>query len=105
LLDRRIDVADLTIDSQICSAEKNLVELGIGKPGDRVSYWFTEGKRHHAITGKVLASYPLETTNEPYWADYYVGLLDKEYRSILGIEKMKAVMPKSSPVQLEIVFQ
>jgi DNA polymerase, archaea type len=104
LIDRRIDVADLTINRKIGSAEKNLVELGIGKPGDRVSYWFTEGKRCHSKTGKVLASFPLETTVEPYWAEYYVGLLDKEYRAILGIEKTTVVMPRFSPVQLEIPF-
>lgn len=105
LIDRRIDVADLTINRKIGSAEKNLVELGIGKPGDRVSYWLTEGKRCHSKTGKVLASYSLETTTEPYWAEYYVGLLDKEYRSILGIEKTTVAMPQPSPVQLEIAFQ
>jgi DNA polymerase, archaea type len=102
LIDRRIDVADLTINRKIGSVEKNLVELGIGKPGDRVSYWLTEGKRCHSKTGKVLASYPLETTTEPYWAEHYVGLLDTAYRSILGIEKTTVVIPQSSPVQLEI---
>lgn len=105
LLDRRIDVADLTINRKIGSAEKNLVELGIGKPGDRVSYWFTEGKHCHSKTSKVLASHPLETTTEPYWAEYYIGLLDKEYRSIVGIEKTTAVVSQSTPVQLKIAFQ
>ncbi len=104
LIDRRIDVADLTINRKIGSAEKNLVELGIGKPGDRVSYWLTEGKRCHSKTGKVLASYPLETTTEPYWAEHYVGLLDTAYRSILGIEKTTVVMPQSSPIQLKTPF-
>jgi DNA polymerase, archaea type len=104
LVDRRIDVADLTINRKIGSAEKNLVELGIGKPGDRVSYWFTEGKRHHAKTAKALLSHPLETTTEPYWADYYIDLLDGQYKSILGREKVAEIMPKSAPIQLEIVF-
>lgn len=105
LIDRRIDVADLTINRKIGSAEKNLVELGIGKPGDRVSYWFAEGRRCHSKTGKAIASHPLETTTEPYWSEYYVGLLDAEYRSILGIEKIKEVAPQYSPVQLAIPFQ
>jgi DNA polymerase, archaea type len=105
LVDRRIDVADLTINRKIGSAEKNLVELGIGEPGDRVSYWFTEGKRHHAKTAKALLSHPLETTTEPYWADYYINLLDKQYKSILGYEKVAETMPKSSPIQLEIAFE
>jgi DNA polymerase, archaea type len=104
LVDRRIDVADLTINRKIGSAEKNLVELGIGKPGDRVSYWFTEGKRHHAKTAKALLSHPLETTTEPYWTDYYIDLLDGQYKSILGGKKVAEIMPKSAPIQLEIVF-
>jgi DNA polymerase, archaea type len=105
LVDRRIDVADLTINRKIGSAEKNLVELGIGKPGDRVSYWFTEGKRHHAKTAKALLSHPLETTTEPYWAKYYIDSLDGQYKSILGVEKVAEIMPKSAPIQLEIVFE
>lgn len=105
LVDRRIDVADLTINRKIGSAEKNLVELGIGQPGDRVSYWFTEGKRHHAKTAKALLSHPLETTTEPYWADYYINLLDGQYKSILGSEKAAEMMPKASPIQLEIAFE
>lgn len=104
LIDRRIDVAELTINRKIGSAEKNLVELGIGKPGDRVSYWFTEGKRYHSKTGKAIASHPLETTTEQYWSEYYVSLLDEEYRSILGIEKIKKITPQYSPIQLEIAF-
>ena len=82
-----------------------MVELGIGQPGDRVSYWFTESKRCHSKTGKVLASCPLATTTESYWAEYYVSLLDKQYRSILGSEKTTEVIPQSPPVQLEIEFQ
>jgi DNA polymerase, archaea type len=83
LIDWRIDVGDLTITRKIGSAEKNLVKLGIGKPGDRVSYWFTEGKRCHLKSGKPLASRPLETTTEPYWVSHYIDLLDGQYRSII----------------------
>ena len=84
---------DLTITRKIGSAEKNLVELGIGLPGHRVSYWFTEGKRSHAKTGKPLTSHPTETNTAPYWSNYYVELLDIEYRSILGIDETKRIKP------------
>jgi DNA polymerase, archaea type len=104
LVDRWIDVADLTINRKIGSAEKNLVELGLGKPGDRVSYWFTEGKRQHSKTAKALLSHPLETTTEPYWAEYYIDLLDRQYKSILGSEKAAEILPKSAPIQLKIPF-
>jgi DNA polymerase, archaea type len=69
LIDRRIDVEDLTISRRIGATEKNLVELGIGLPGDRVSYWFTEGKRSHSKSGRALASKPLETTTKPCRGD------------------------------------
>ena len=102
LVDRRFDVEELTINRKIGSAEKNLVELGIGKPGDRVSYWFTEGKRRHAKTGKALTSHPLETTTGPYWTKYYIDSLDGQYRSIMGIEQARLVIPESFPKQLSL---
>ena len=83
LIDRRIDVEDLTITRKIGSAEKNLVELGIGKPGDRVSYWYQKHTRTHAKTGRPLKPRPIETNSGEYWVDYYVGELDAVYRSII----------------------
>lgn len=86
-------------------AEKNLVELRIGQPGDRFSYWLTEGKRH-GKSGNVLDSLairPLETTTEPYWAQQYVNLLDGQYRSILGIELSKPSKKSTIAFQLPLL--
>ena len=103
LVDRRFDVEDLTITRKIGKGEKNLVELGIGVPGDRVSYWFTEGNRYHSKSGKPLASHPLETTTDPYWVSYYVELLDGQYRSILGIEEPNQIKPSAvNQLRLEL---
>ena len=102
LLDRRIDVEDLTITRKIGTAEKNLVELGIGKPGDRVSYWFSEGTRYHSKSGKPLTSHPLETTTAPYWVSYYLELLDNQYRSILGIEETKRLQQPTNQLVMEL---
>lgn len=87
LVDRRIDVEDLTITRKIGAAEKKLVKLGIGKPGDRVSYWIALQKRYHAKTGRELKSDAVETNTDPYWVEYYLNRLDEQYRSILGIEE------------------
>lgn len=81
-----IPVEDLTITRKISTSEKNLVELGLGKPGDRVSYWHKRLDRYHAKTGKPLKPMPVETNSGEYWADYYVTELDEVYQSILGSE-------------------
>jgi DNA polymerase, archaea type len=80
-----IPVEDLTITRKISTNEKNLVELGLGKPGDRVSYWYRQELRYHSKTGKPLKPMPIETNSGEYWADYYVTELDEAYQSILGI--------------------
>ena len=81
-----LPVEDLTITRKISTNEKNLVELGLGKQGERVSYWYKQHIRHHAKTGRHLKSMPIETNSGEYWSDYYVIELDEVYRSILGIE-------------------
>ncbi len=80
-----LPVEDLTITRKISASEKNLVELGLGKPGDTVSYWYREHIRLHAKTGKPLKPVAIETNSGEYWAGYYVTELDTVYRSILGI--------------------
>jgi DNA polymerase elongation subunit (family B) len=94
-----LPVEDLTITRKISINEKNLVELGIGKPGERVSYWYKRFDRHHAKTGRALKPYPIETSSGEYWAEYYVTELDEAYRSILGIEESIAI---SVPSQLKL---
>jgi DNA polymerase, archaea type len=61
----------------------SLVELGIGKPKDTVSYWYKQFDRYHSKTGKPLKPMPVQTNSGEYWVDYYVGELDEVYRSII----------------------
>jgi DNA polymerase, archaea type len=77
-----LPVEDLTITRKIAANEKNLVELGLGKPGDTVSYWFQQHIRTHAKTGRDLKPRPIETNSGEYWAEYYLNELDEVYRSI-----------------------
>jgi DNA polymerase, archaea type len=80
-----IDTSPLTITRKISSSEKNLVELGLGQPGETVSYWYAEQPRRHAKTGRVLDSHAIETNTQPYWAEYYLEKLDTQRAEILGI--------------------
>jgi DNA polymerase, archaea type len=96
-----IPVEDLTITRKISTNEKNLVELGLGKPGDRVSYWYRQELRYHSKTGKPLKPMPIETNSGEYWADYYVTELDEAYQSILGINTPTTIGNKHQ-LKLEI---
>jgi DNA polymerase, archaea type len=78
-----LPIEDLTITRKISTNEKNLVELGLGKQGDRVSYWFKRLDRCHSKTGKPLKPMPVETISGEYWAEYYLTELDDVYRSII----------------------
>jgi DNA polymerase, archaea type len=80
-----IDTAQLTITRKISSSEKTMVELGLGQPGDTVSYWYAEQPRHHARTGRILNSGSIETNTQPYWAEYYLEKLDTQRAEIVGI--------------------
>jgi DNA polymerase, archaea type len=86
-----LPVEDLTITRKISTNEKNLVELGLGKPGDRVSYWYKKMDRYHAKTARPLKPMPVETNSGEYWSDYYLTELDEVYRSILGIEEHRPI--------------
>ena len=83
LTDGSMPVEQLTINRKIGIAEKNLVELGLGKAGDRVSYWYTKQDRRHSKTGKALAPKPIETNCSQYWSDYYVAELDAAKNEII----------------------
>jgi DNA polymerase, archaea type len=97
-----IDVAQLTITRKIASSEKNLVELGLGQPGDKVSYWYAENPRHHAKTGKVLKSQAIETNNQPYWIAYYLEKLDTQRGKIIGGKQFARSLENSKQVELHI---
>lgn len=84
ILNRSIPVDQLTITRRIGSAEKTLVELGLGKAGDRVSFWYAEQQRVHSRSGKALPSVRIETQTAPYWIDYYLQQIDELYQAITG---------------------
>jgi hypothetical protein len=94
-----LPVEDLTITRKISTNEKNLVDLGLGKAGDRVSYWYKQHIRLHAKTGRPLKPMPTETNSGEYWAEYYVTELDEVYRSIVGIEEPR---PTGNKHQLKL---
>ena len=98
-----IPIEDLTITRKISTSEKNLVDLGLGKPGERVSYWYKQQIRLHAKTGRTLKPMPVETNSGEYWADYYVTELDRAYRSILGIEEPKRASGNTSQLRMELI--
>ncbi len=79
-----LSVEDLTITRKISTNEKNLVELGLGKPGQTASYWYGKQQRYHSKTGRPLKPCPIETNSGEYWAEYYLTELDEVYREILG---------------------
>lgn len=97
-----IPVEDLTITRKISTNEKNLVELGLGKPGQRVSYWYKRFDRYHSKTGKLLKPLSVKTNSGEYWADYYVTELDEVYRSILGTEEPTPSIGNKASKLLEI---
>ena len=96
-----LPVENLTITRKISTNEKNLVELGIGQTGERVSYWYKRFDRYHSKTGKLLKPIPVETNSGEYWADYYVTELDEVYRSILGTEEPKPSIGNKHQLRLE----
>lgn len=44
----RIPIEQLTVTRKIGSAEKRLVDREVGKPGETVSFYYTQQKRFHA---------------------------------------------------------
>ena len=79
---REISVKDLTVTRKIATNEKRLVELGLGQPGDKVSYYYKEEKRFHARTGKPSKSQKLECTEGDYWIEHYLEHLDKQHHEM-----------------------
>jgi DNA polymerase, archaea type len=91
----------LTITRKIASNEKGLVELGLGQPGETVSYWFTEKERRHKRTGKLLWFAPIATNTAPYWPDFYLDMVDRQRAEILGITHLSRLgKPKGDDDQM-----
>jgi DNA polymerase, archaea type len=95
---RSIPIEQLTITRKIGAAEKNLVALGFGKAGDRVSFWYAEQQRVHGRSGATLKSIRAETQTEPYWIDHYLQHIDILYQSISGDDSLRlAELPLFQP--------
>ena len=88
LVDRRVNVEDLTVSKKISANDKKLTGAGFGKHGERVSFWMGESKRFHKTMGKQLASKEIPTMTEPYWIEYYLKRIDAQYREIIGSKKV-----------------
>lgn len=62
----------LAITESIKKNSKTLVELGLGKPGDRITYWFKkDGKKS------------IPTISEPYDPEYYLKRLETQLFEVL----------------------
>lgn len=83
LIDEEMPVEQLTITRKIAISENNLVDLGIGKRGDRVSYWYKKHIIYHSKTGRPLKPRPIETNRDEYWSEYYLDRLDKAKNEII----------------------
>jgi DNA polymerase, archaea type len=98
-----IDLAKLTITRKIAKSEKGLVELGLGQPGDIVSYWQTKHERRHKRTGKLLGFAPMATSTAPYWPDFYLDMVDRQRAEILGIAHLSRLRkPKGDDDQMSL---
>lgn len=86
---RQIPIKQLTVTRKIGAAETRLVNQGLGKPGDSVSFYYTEQKHFHAKSQKPLDSVALEATTGDYWVEWYLTKLDRQYQEITG------TLPKS----------
>lgn len=87
LQEYRIPLEQLTVTSKIRVNEKAIVDRGLGKPGDRVSYYWSEQKCFHVKTNKPIKSRAVHSgisSGDSYWAHWYVKELDKRYQEIAG---------------------
>lgn len=96
-----MDISQLTITRKIRKGEKNLIELGIGKEGDTVSYWLTEQKRYHNTSKKPLKSIPVETQTGDYWAEFYIRDIDQLHADITGVQAHGKTSRDSNQLSLE----
>ena len=64
----------LTITKRIPKNATKLVELGIGKPGEKCSYYFAKDTK-----GK-----PIETNTGPYNVNYYIEQINKAKHELIG---------------------
>lgn len=73
------------VTRKISTNEKQLVEAGLGKAGDKVTYYLTEQLRFHAKNGKPLTSATLRTTEGPYFIGHYLKEVEKMHTEILKV--------------------
>ncbi len=77
LINRTVDIRRLMVTRKIARNEKKLVDLGIGQPGDVVSYY------HREDHGNGKAKY-LPTASGDYAIGYYRERLDQQFYEICG---------------------
>jgi DNA polymerase, archaea type len=91
-----IGIEQLTITRKIAVSERNLVERGLGQPGDKVSFYY--GYADQQRRRKPPLKVRVEITTGDYWAEYYTQELDRQYSEITG-----AVLPSSPSDQLTLI--
>jgi DNA polymerase elongation subunit (family B) len=89
---RQIAIEQLTVTRKIGAAETRLVSQGLGKPGEVVSFYYTQQKRFHARSQKPLPSVAIEATSGDYWVEWYLTKLDRQYQEITGRLPQSAVI-------------
>jgi DNA polymerase elongation subunit (family B) len=88
LKNKEIDKEQLFITRKISTAEKTLVNLGIGNVGDKVSFLYKSEDKIHKTTGKKLGVKYIPTVNyEEYDPQYYIDEISEFYYEIFPEDK------------------
>ena len=96
LNNKQIDIDQLFITRKISVAEKTLTNLGIGKPGDKVSYLYKSQDKVNKRTGKFLRKEYIPTINyDEYDPQYYINEISKFYYEIFPEDEVKPFNKKS----------
>jgi DNA polymerase, archaea type len=88
LKNKKIDINQLFITRKISTAEKTLVNLGIGNVGDKVSFLYKSEDKIHKTSGKKLCTKYIPTVNyEEYDPQYYIDEISEFYYEIFPEDK------------------
>ncbi|TKW74998.1 MAG: hypothetical protein DI610_05050, partial [Staphylococcus hominis] len=79
------DVALFKLTQKIRKGDVSLSGAGLGKVGDRVTYYFAEKKGEPSKRGgyKKSSKHPVEEGE--YWIDYYLNELNKMYDDMIKV--------------------
>jgi DNA polymerase, archaea type len=100
IADGSINIGKLAVTRKIASSEKSLVNLGLGQPGESVTFWQCEEVRFHKTTRRRLRSIPKPTNTEPYWPEHYLKVIDEIEASIRGMNPHPQVLAGSLGLKL-----